>query len=475
MQITLGSEIDFAGFREKARSLLSAGVAPEQVQWVTGSGTDLFEGDACDLPVATGAKALTLPAQFLRTCETASLNADPQRFTLLYRVLWRMQRDPSLRGDPLDPDVMAVHRMAKEVGHEMHKMRAFVRFRQVPHPQLANETLHAAWFEPTHHIVEANAPWFMRRFAQMHWAILTPEACAAWDREELRILPGARREDAPAADAGEQLWLTYYASIFNPARLKLAMMEKEMPRRFWRNLPEARLISPLAATAVQRAGGMIDSGATQPRRRIRAAAPAGRVVPIGVGSLDALRTSVGNCSACPLAAAATQAVHGEGPTQPHLMFVGEQPGDHEDLEGRPFAGPAGELLSRAFAESGIERGNVYLTNAVKHFKYELRGRRRIHKTPAQQEAQACSAWLEHEISLVGPRAIVALGATAARSLLQRPVAVLSERGRWHQRADGLQVFVTVHPSHILRLPPHEQDAAFASFAGELRTAAAHRW
>jgi DNA polymerase len=488
MRIELAGDTDFAGFRQQARGLLSQGVAPEAVHWSTHAGGDLFSGEGsegvrhCDEPPRPrgteggDASRVTVPARFIQLCENASLHADPQRFALLYRLLWRLQREPALRDDPLDPDVLAARKMAKAVGHEMHKMRAFVRFRQVPHPSIEGATLHVAWFEPTHHIVEANAPWFMRRFAQMHWAILTPRRCVSWDRRELSFRPGARRDDAPAPDAGEQLWLTYYGSIFNPARLKVAMMEKEMPRRFWRNLPEARLIAPLMAAAGERAGSMIESPATPPRRfgvgqASRAAVP----IAITIDSGDALASAVSACTNCPIAAAATQAVHGEGPQAPRLMFVGEQPGDREDLEGRPFVGPAGDLLDRAFHRAGIAREEAYLTNAVRHFKYEPRGKRRIHKTPSQAEAAACSQWLEHEIRLVRPRAIVALGATAARSLLGRPVAVMSERGQWHERPDGLPVFVTVHPSSILRATVDAQEESLARFSQDLRTATLHDW
>jgi len=173
------------------------------------------------------------------------------------------------------------------------------------------------------------------------------------------------------------------------------------------------------------------------------------------------------CRECPLGLHATQAVPGEGPLQARLMFVGEQPGDQEDLRGRPFVGPAGQLFERALAQAGLARDAVYVTNAVRHFKFELRGKRRIHKTPTQQEALACRHWLDEEIALVRPRALVALGATAARSLLGRPVAVLSERGAWFERSDGLRVLVTLHPSALLRMDPERLPQEFDAFASDL--------
>src|SRR5690606_38384643 len=156
---------------------------------------------------------------------------------------------------PLDPDRQAIERCAGEVRREMHKAKAFVRFRPIPAGD--GDMRHVAWFEPVHHIVAAVAPFFMRRFAALRWAILTPRISVSWDGSALAYGPGAERHDAPAPDAGEALWLAYYRSIFNPARLKVAMMVREMPVRYWPNLPEAGEIGRLVATANERAGGMV--------------------------------------------------------------------------------------------------------------------------------------------------------------------------------------------------------------------------
>src|SRR3954469_14734178 len=179
-----------------------------------------------------------------------------------------------------------------------------------------------------------------------------------------------------------------------------------------------------------------------------------------VATLGALRDASANCRECPLGAQATQTVWGEGPPGAPLMLVGEQPGDREDLAGRPFIGPAGHLLEQALAVLGWAREQLYVTNAVKHFKYELRGKRRMHKTPGQLEILACGHWLESEIEAVAPAALVALGGTAARALLGRPVKVLSERGQWLQRDDGRVVLVTLHPSALLRGDPALREREF---------------
>jgi DNA polymerase len=378
--------------------------------------------------------------------------------------------EPGLRHDPIDPDMLLAHQMGQSVRRDMHKMKAFVRFRPVPDEE-KGDTLHVAWFEPAHHIVEAVAPWFAKRFAGMRWAILTPERSVEWNGEQLHFGPGASKDDAPPADAGEQLWLTYYQSIFNPARLKLKMMQKEMPRKYWHNLPEAQLISPLAAQAHERSATMVDQPATEPKRRIPR--PVDRADPVvtlkqdGIRSLKGLKEATMRCRECPIGEYATQSVNGEGPLKATLMFVGEQPGDQEDLQGHPFVGPAGQLLDRALAQLDLPRDQCFVSNAVKHFKFELRGKRRIHKTPTQREAAACLHWLEDEIALVKPKALVALGSTAARSLLGHAVPVMSERGKWLQRADGLQVLVTLHPSALLRVPSEDRDEAFKAFLKDL--------
>jgi DNA polymerase len=188
-------------------------------------------------------------------------------------------------------------------------------------------------------------------------------------------------------------------------------------------------------------------------------------------TLATLKRATDRCRECPIGFNATQSVVGEGPPDAPLMLVGEQPGDQEDLRGRPFVGPAGQLLDRALAQLGWPREAVYVTNAVKHFKFELRGKRRIHKTPAQQEAAACLHWLESEIGWVEPEALVALGATAARSLLGRAVPVMKERGQWLEREDGRRVLITLHPSALLRLQGPEREAAYALWLEDLRHAA----
>ncbi|RZJ26350.1 MAG: DUF4130 domain-containing protein [Haliea sp.] len=489
LPVTLQGPADLEGFRRAARALLAQQMLPEQVSWHSSDAPvqDLFASDVAGAVAATtaihnaafsNAPPVSVPPEFVTLCETAILHNDPNRFGLLYRILWRLVHEPALRHDPLDADMVKAQHMAQAVRRDMHKMKAFVRFRTVQDETFRSNPeggpLHVAWFEPEHHIVEAIAPFFARRFTQMRWAVLTPERSIDWNGAQLSFGPGASKSDAPPADAGEQLWLTYYENIFNPARLKMKMMQKEMPRKYWHNLPEAGLISSLAASAHERSAQMVDEAPVGLSRRM----PSIKVLPVSTAAAQAhdgtpvrdmgrLRELTNHCRECPIGACATQSVCGEGPLQAELMFVGEQPGDQEDLQGRPFVGPAGQLLDRAFDELGIQRDQVFVSNAVKHFKYELRGKRRIHKTPSQREAAACQHWLDDEIAMVQPGLLVALGATAARSLLGRAVPVMANRGQIFEREDGLKVLVTLHPSALLRVPAEEREAAYRDWLADL--------
>jgi DNA polymerase len=188
-------------------------------------------------------------------------------------------------------------------------------------------------------------------------------------------------------------------------------------------------------------------------------------------TIAALREDAADCTRCHLYKWATQTVFGEGPSHARIVMVGEQPGDQEDLQGRPFVGPAGKLLDRAMEEAGIDREEVYVTNAVKHFKFEPRGKKRIHKKPDRPEIEACKWWLDREIAVLRPELIVALGATAGQAIYGRAVKVLSERGKVSDDPRGFRLLLTVHPSMILRVPEEDKKRAFADFVRDLKKAA----
>ena len=471
--VRLASEIDFAGWRTAARALRAEGVAPELVVWTVER--ELFDLDAQISPSIKSAN-FTVPAAFVELAEQVIQHRAPDRLALLYRILWRLEREPRLIENPADPDMARARDMAKAVSRAAHKMKAFVRFRLIEDlmGDGATET-YAAWFEPAHRVTEATAPFFVRRFTNMNWTILTPDACVAWDRERLMVSEGADPADAPSEDAQEELWRTYYASIFNPARLNPRQMRQEMPKRYWRNLPEAALIPELIETAQDRAAAMVVATPRQPSDRVlKAALRHARDasyeggVPTNLQEVDA---GVRVCRRCDLWRDATQGVPGEGAAQAPLMFVGEQPGDQEDLAGRPFVGPAGKVFDRALAEAGVARERTFVTNAVKHFKHEPRGKRRLHKTPERGEVLACRWWLDAERRLVRPRVIVMLGATAALAVVGKPTPVGANRGKALQLADQAQGVVTYHPSFLLRAPDEETKAkAYAEFVDDLRLA-----
>jgi DNA polymerase len=494
--VHLANETDFAGWRDAARRLALNNVRPEEVAWQVGGdernpssssssglsrgsadtrgvAVDLpapaisfdsasaIETDPRDKPADNGGKAmpvLTVPREFVERGETVFCHGDPERFALLYRMLWRTRSEPELLKIASDPEVRRFEAMEKSVHRDIHKMRAFVRFRKIGDGE---DERYVAWFEPEHFIVERNAPFFVRRFTGMRWSLLTPFLCAHWDMAELTFSPGADKRDAPAEDAAEELWLTYYENIFNPARLKTQAMQKEMPKKYWRNLPEASLIPGLIAGAESAAREMIAKMPTAPaphHAKVQAKhwpTRGGGPTPGDDGgdsrSIRELRKAAENCRRCPLWRDATQTVFGEGPEKAKVVFVGEQPGDQEDIAGKPFVGPAGKVFDAVLDEAAIDRAKTYVTNAVKHFKFEPRGKRRIHSKPNAGEVQACRWWLDKELALTKPELVVALGATAAQSLLGKAVAITKMRGQVIEREDGLRVFLTIHPSFILRI------------------------
>jgi uracil-DNA glycosylase len=194
--------------------------------------------------------------------------------------------------------------------------------------------------------------------------------------------------------------------------------------------------------------------------------------PITYRSLTALAQAEAQCTRCPLYKNATQVVPGEGSSRSRLMMVGEQPGDKEDLEGKPFVGPAGRMLDRAIVEAGLDRRKVFVTNAVKHFKFEQRGKRRLHKKPNAFEIDRCKWWLEQELRIIRPELVVALGATALRSVTGKPTAIAALRGRAVPLADGTPLVATIHPSYLLRIQDHDDKAAeYGRFVADLRLCA----
>ena len=446
-RVTLSAPDDFEGWRDAARDLAEAGVLASAVVWqVEGGETDLFGSDSRQPQAAS----FPVPRAFVELARDVVCHSDPERFALLYAMLLRLKGSKTALDDEADALVRRLQDLAKAVRRDIHKMHAFVRFREI-------DGRFVAFFEPEHHIVRRAASFFVNRFTNMRWSILTPELSIHWDGQKLSEGPGATRTDAPSGDPLEETWRTYYASIFNPARLKVGAMLKEMPKKYWRNMPETSLVEPLIAGARQREIEMIDASTV--KEGLRHALEAEREVQPG-GNLRAsweqLLKDARKCTRCDLYKHATQTVFGEGPLDASIMFVGEQPGDQEDIAGRPFVGPAGALFDAALEKAGIDRTGVYVTNAVKHFKFVARGKRRIHNKPDAGEIEVCRWWIEHERELIRPPVTVALGATAARSLIGKTVTISRARETPIALPGGGECWITVHPSFLLRIPEEDR-------------------
>ncbi|WGM48355.1 hypothetical protein KOAAANKH_03253 [Brevundimonas sp. NIBR10] len=489
---TLEHETDFDGWRTAARAFRLAGVRPAEARFEVAGAAG--QGGLFDVPPSAHPEegpdkrkesGFTVPKAFVDVAKAVILHRSGDRFDLMYRLLWRLRDEPDLMKIVSDVDVADAMERAKNVSRASHKMKAFVRFREVK-----DEVGEAwvAWFEPAHRVLEKTAPFFVNRFTTMRWSILTPDGSCFWsppgagmtvDDEGLKFGPPASAADAPQEDEIEAFWQTYYASTFNPARLKTRTMQGEMPKRYWKNLPEAKLIPELIAASATRTDAMVATAPSEPNARLaKAIAKSNRDGSFEEGfvpsSLEELRHGVQACRRCPLYRDATQGVCGEGPSRAKLMIVGEQPGDQEDLAGRPFVGPAGQVLNAALEEAGIDRGEVFVTNAVKHFKHEPQGKRRLHKTPVASEVSACRWWLDHERRLVRPRVVLALGATASLAVLNRKIAVTQTRRQPMPLDDGSTAMITVHPSYLLRLPDEDararERAAFVSDLKRVRAA-----
>lgn len=458
VRVSPGWDVD--AWRAALGTALRADVAPEALDWLEDGAPALFA--APDISQASPQREdLSLPRRFVDRAARALCHIDPARLPLLHRIGWRLVHgERGLLADPTDPDGNALDRLEREVQRDTHKMKAFVRFAE----RAPGSDDFVAWFEPDHRILDRVAPFFHQRFAGMRWAIFTPYRSVSWDGERIAFGPGVARGELPPTDdaGGEALWRTYYAHIFNPARVNTDAMQREMPKKYWKHLPEAGLIPTLVREAPARAQAMRDAMPTAPsasttararqagleRAAERDAASTRHEAP----ALAELRRAVAACRQCELWQPATQTVFGEGPAGAALMLVGEAPGDREDLSGRPFVGPAGQLLDRALAEAGLDRESLYVTSAVKHFHYERSGKVRLHRKPRAGHVRACRPWLAGELAAVQPRVVVCLGGTAAQALLGEPVQTLAARGTVRTLDNGARLLVTVHPAWVLRQP-----------------------
>ncbi|HUN42864.1 MAG TPA: UdgX family uracil-DNA binding protein [Acetobacteraceae bacterium] len=413
-RILLESETDWQDWRNATRALVLAGVPPEEVQWAVRAHPD---ERSSQLP--EGSAGFNLPRALVAIAALAFQARDPERFALLYRLVWRANAGEKVLEKTSDPDLRRAQSLAYAVRAEAHKMRTNVRFLPV------EEDRYLGWYVPAHYVLEANAQLMAQRFPDVTFSILTPDGSAHWQAGTLRFGAGL----AHVADdaALEKWWEANRVKLMRETHSGTSIPQAE-PLDESPRAPDRPPIGPVVLP--QRADAQL---------------------------LDATHEAA-DCRRCHLFELATQTVFGEGPADAAAMFIGEQPGDQEDVIGRPFVGPAGQIMDRAMEEAGIDRRTVYITNAVKHFKFTPRGKRRIHQTPESPEIQACRFWLDVERVQLRPSLLVLMGGTAARAVMGRQVTITRERGRPIKMADGQTAFVTVHPSFLLRVPDEDAKA-----------------
>jgi uracil-DNA glycosylase len=448
--------LSFEEWRKRARPLLIAGVRPEDAV------PAIVESEPSDAPSIAASEQLKISPALMRLLKSISCFRTAGRYELMYRLAWRtLFENPKLLEDAADPDVRNAMLMDSAIRRDVHKMHAFVRFREVFDQN--NEAAYFAWFEPEHEILRRGSEFFVKRFPNMVWTIATPEGSAVWDKATLRFIDSPAADSRPSSDGHEDLWRTYYRSICNVARINPAAMQREMPQKYWKNLPEAAEIGVLIRDGLSNFAGRHQQSEEVSHTMSKA-------VQHALAKLPARGDGPQDCRACDLWQKATQAVTGEGPRNSRVMLVGEQPGDEEDLKGHPFVGPAGRVLDQAMAEAGIIRAEVFITNAVKHFKWEPRGKRRLHKKPDLREISACNMWLDKEIRDIKPRVIVALGATALRALVGSSLSIEAARSQHLTQASGALILATYHPSAILRADAERAPDLSAKLVADLKRA-----
>jgi DNA polymerase len=424
--------VNWNEWREKARKQLMDGVSPAEAIW---NDTPQFlfsvlERKPLDKPV--------IPKEFLEMGPLIAAARDSDRWNLLYRLVYRLNHETGhLLNIVTDSDVKKAMDLVKSVRKDIHKMHAFVRFKKI---EIEGQESYIAWHKTEHLIMELGTPFFARRFGDKPWSIFSPDASAHWNLQELTFAEGMPEHEFTHQDEFDEVWKTYYKSIFNPARLNIKMMKQEMSPKYWSSMPETALIHELIREAPERLQKMAQAP------KVRAEVPKNL-------ALDQIKDLAKKCTVCPWSHHATQTVFGEGNPNAKLMIIGEQPANDEDLADKTFVGPAGKILQSMLNELGIDRKDIYITNAVKHFKWEpsADGKTRIHKKPSGTDMHACKPWLEAEIAAVKPQVIIALGATAATSIMGRLIKIGEARDQIiTSNSLAPNILISWHPSAILR-------------------------
>ncbi|KXV64328.1 UdgX family uracil-DNA binding protein [Acetobacter orleanensis] len=412
-EILLAHQVDFKTWRNAAREHALAGTLPDALTWrVAQSAEDVQKAlQAIPTEQTSPDHTLHLPRRLVEWILLAFQAPQPERFSALYRLLFRVVHEHlDLTTTDDDPDVRRVVALVEAVKAETERFR----FEFARHFADTEQNIWIA--TPSAYVVEGNAAYCMARYARA-WEVRTAYRSMKWDGKTLWFGRGKAESGSGSPvdwqQAGQGMWQDWPRTVL---------------------VPESEDIADTT-------------------------------------SLTALGAEAMDCRACALWRPASRTVFGEGTAEARVMLVGEQPGDQEDLAGRPFVGPAGQVLDRALEAAGLSRSSVYVTNAVKHFRFTWRNGRRLHQKPEQESMQACQMWLDAERRLIKPALIVMMGVTAAQSLLHRPVTISRERSRIFPLVDGSQGLVTVHPSYLLRLPSEaDKEREYARFVEDLRQA-----
>lgn len=440
-------ERNFEDWRMKARELLAQKIPPHQVNWQADTqgfsfGT-FFENKNTPADIK-------IPRDFFEQAFVASCFRDDSIWSLLYRLAWRLVfEDKNLLKIEIDPDTVELNAKVRLVNRDLHKMKAFVRFKELKQDE--NESLFMAWHRPDHRITRLAAPFFKDRFNGMKWVIMTEDETILWDKKEIHFLEGVEAYELPQ-DEKEDLWKTYYSSIFNPARIKVSAMKKELPVRHWKTLPETELITSLLDEAPARLKEFYDS----------------QTAPAQIQeftSFEELNKAILKCKSCGICEKSSGPVFGEGPLDAEVMILGEQPGNEEDLAGKNFIGPAGQILNEALNQVGLKREEFFVTNVVKSFKWVQTYDMRQHRTADAKEISACRPWVQNEIKLVKPKILVCLGRSAAQSVLGKMIKLEDMRGKFFSTPFCENTIILPHPASILR-DKESKDEAFGRFIQE---------
>lgn len=410
--VVLSATSDFSGWRAWSRKLLHDRVAADEIRWTIEAPADLYARSATRvLPEASS--TTTIPRSLAALFPAVFASEAPDRFQLLYFTL-QLLRD----GAPISDELSTrLQDLATQTRHRVLDLRCQMPDARNPDWQLIH-TSHASA------LIDSQAS-ALSNLRPAPWILTAPDRTLCWDGQEYRFGPGLEKDIADPAEL-----------IATAREIATAGADNA----WWDDIAPVRL-HPVAS----------EIGSST--------------------SLASLRGQAIDCQMCDLCGPATRTVSGEGDPEARIIFVGEQPGDQEDLQGRPFVGPAGQLFDRALKEAGGNRAEAWITNAVKHFKFVPRGKRRIHQKPDSTEMAACAPWLAAERKVLAPKVTVMLGVTGASAVLGRHVTVSRERSRHIPLEDGSIGLVTIHPSYLLRLPDEESKTReYTKFVTDLRMA-----